>query len=108
MRRLLAPAAIALVLALTACTPTHSSPIQAEPTPTATQPAPQATVEPAPASDAIPRCASDDYNDGSVPLCYIVRVTDGAVLVIDDSDTVVSVGEDDEAPAPAVEPAPAV
>lgn len=41
----------------------------------------------------IPPCAHDDYNDGAVPLCYTVRVTDGAVVVIDAADEVVSAGE---------------
>lgn len=41
---------------------------------------------------AIPRCLSDDYNDGTQDQCYTVRVTDGAVLVIDRSDRVISVG----------------
>lgn len=38
----------------------------------------------------IPRCASDDWNSDHVARCYTQRVTDGAVLIIDQSDTVVA------------------
>jgi hypothetical protein len=44
-------------------------------------------------SPAMPACetgASLDFNDGSMPLCYTVTV-DGSVVVIDATDTVVSV-----------------
>lgn len=40
---------------------------------------------------SIPHCVSDDYNDGSQELCYTIRVTDGAVIVINRQDHVVSV-----------------
>lgn len=38
----------------------------------------------------VPRCASDDFNAGHVARCYTERVTDGAILVIDQSDTVIA------------------
>jgi hypothetical protein len=38
----------------------------------------------------IPRCASDDWNADHVARCYTERVTDGAVLIIDASDTVIA------------------
>jgi hypothetical protein len=38
----------------------------------------------------IPRCASDDFNADHVARCYTERVTDGAVLIIDASDTVIA------------------
>ena len=37
-------------------------------------------------SPSIPRC----HSDGTYPLCYTVRVTDGTIIVIDDHDQVVS------------------
>ena len=37
----------------------------------------------------IARCASDDWNSTHMSRCYTERVTDGAVLVIDQSDTVI-------------------
>jgi hypothetical protein len=42
-------------------------------------------------SPTIPQCISDDFNDGTQSLCYTTRVTDGAIIVIDSTDTVVSV-----------------
>lgn len=102
-------AAALVALALTGCTTPHSSPVQAEPTPTATREAAYVPEDTAPTAVGAPieRCLSDDYNDGSQALCYTVRVTDGAVLIIDATDTVVSAGPDEEAPAPApVEEAP--
>lgn len=50
--------------------------------------APVMSERPAP---AIPHCVSDDYNDGSQDVCYTVRVTDGAYIVINRQDQVVSV-----------------
>lgn len=38
----------------------------------------------------IPRCASDDWNSDHVARCYTERVTDGAVLIIDQADNVVA------------------
>jgi hypothetical protein len=38
----------------------------------------------------IPRCASDDWNSDHVARCYTERVTDGAVLIIDQTDTVIA------------------
>lgn len=38
----------------------------------------------------IPRCASDDWNSDHAARCYTQRVTDGAVLVIDSTDTVIA------------------
>lgn len=38
----------------------------------------------------IPRCASDDFNADHVARCYTERVTDGAVLVLDQADTVIA------------------
>jgi len=95
-------AAALVALALTGCTTPHSSPVQAEPTPTATREAAYVPEDTAPTAVGAPieRCLSDDYNDGSQALCYTVRVTDGAVLIIDATDTVVSAGPDEEAPAP--------
>lgn len=46
-------------------------------------------TDPTGAAD-IPRCVNDDYNDGSQDLCWTERATDGAYLVIDRSDRVVS------------------
>lgn len=43
---------------------------------------------------AIQHCISDDFNDGSQDLCYTVRTTDGAVIVINRDDEVVSVDAD--------------
>jgi hypothetical protein len=43
----------------------------------------------APADAGIPRCLSDDFNDGSQPMCYTITV-DRTVVVIDSSDQVVS------------------
>ncbi len=37
----------------------------------------------------IPRCASDDYNSTHLPRCYTTTV-EGAVLVIDQTDTVIA------------------
>lgn len=48
----------------------------------------------------IPRCVNDDYNDGTQDVCYTVRVTDGAFLVIDHADTVVSTSGADVTVAP--------
>lgn len=39
----------------------------------------------------IERCVNDDYNDGSQDLCWTERSTDGAYLVINRDDKVVSV-----------------
>lgn len=38
----------------------------------------------------IPRCASDDWNSDHVARCYTERVTDGAVLIIDQTDNVIA------------------
>lgn len=38
----------------------------------------------------IPRCASDDWNSDHVARCYTERVTDGAVLIIDQADNVIA------------------
>lgn len=50
--------------------------------------APVVGERPAP---TIPHCVSDDFNDGSQDVCYTVRVTDGAYIVINRQDQVVSV-----------------
>ncbi len=47
------------------------------------------TVVPEAESPSIPRCLSDDFNDGSQPLCWTVTV-EGTVLVINAHDDVVS------------------
>jgi hypothetical protein len=48
------------------------------------------STDPVRTSPVIPRCISDDFNDGTQALCYTVTVDD-EIVVIDATDTVVSV-----------------
>lgn len=48
-----------------------------------------ATWQEATTDDALPHCVSDDYSDGTYPLCYVLDVRDG-VVVLDADDNVVS------------------
>lgn len=45
-------------------------------------------------ADSIPRCVNDDYNDGSQDRCWSEN-TAGQVFVIDSSDAVISVDEEE-------------
>lgn len=38
----------------------------------------------------IPRCASDDWNSTGLPRCYTERVTDGAIVILNESDAVIA------------------
>lgn len=48
-----------------------------------------ATWQEATTDDALPHCVSDDYSDGTYPLCYVLDVRDG-VVVLDADDNVIS------------------